>query len=87
MAHLYALEAVPEYMDHYINCPIATEDAVAAIFDYSNLVEDVVPSIDMARAEFSWRNGFFLWRQPTNTHLELLKQAGFSDLVSSSSDA
>ena len=81
IAQLYALEAVPAYMQHYVQHPVALQEVVDGVFEYSDAVASAVPSLEMARREFEWRNGFFLWRQPTPKHVELLRQAGCGDLV------
>ncbi|GJP35630.1 hypothetical protein CLOM_g20125 [Closterium sp. NIES-68] len=39
---------------------------------YSMSIPAVVPSMDMALAEFPWRNGWFMHRRPTPTHTQLL---------------
>ena len=81
IAQLYALEAVPEYMQHYMSSPVSVQEVLDEILKYSEAVAAAVPSLEMARKEFAWRNGFFLWRQPTSVHSELLEQAGCSDLI------
>ena len=81
IAQLYALEAVPAYMQHYVQHPVALQEVVDGVFEYSAAVASAVPSIEMARREFEWRNGFFLWRQPTPKHVALLRQAEYGDLV------
>lgn len=86
-AQVYALEAVPEYMEHYMNNPSTVEDVLDSLLSYSETVREAVPSVEMARKEFSWRNGFFIWRQPTRRHAELLEQVGFGDLVAAVADS
>jgi hypothetical protein len=81
IAQLYALEAVPAYMQHYLNKPIAIQEVLDGVFEYSDAVASAVPSLKMASREFEWRNGFFLWRQPTPQHVELLQAAGFGQRV------
>ena len=81
IAQLYALEAVPAYMQHYMQEPQTVQDVLQQLLAYSHEVADAVPSWHMARTEFGWRNGFFLWRQPTAMHIELLREAGCDDLA------
>eukprot|EP00879_Flechtneria_rotunda_P018830 GHRR01019764.1.p1 GENE.GHRR01019764.1~~GHRR01019764.1.p1 ORF type:complete len:257 (+),score=103.73 GHRR01019764.1:252-1022(+) len=48
---------------------------------YSLAIDTAVPSVQMARIEFAWRNGFFLQQQATPVHVYWLMQAGCQDLV------
>lgn len=81
IAQLYALEAEPAYMQHYIDNPISVQDCLHRVLEYSATVAPAVPSAAVARREFVWRNGFFVWRQETPRHLEMLVAAGCADLV------
>ena len=81
IAQLYALEAEPAYMQHYMRDPVPVQDVLQRVLEYSASVATAVPSLEMARKEFDWRNGFFVWRQPTPLHVQLLKQAGCEDLL------
>jgi hypothetical protein len=57
------------------------------LLSYSVAIAAAVPSVDMARREWRWRNGFFL-QQPggrTPRHLEWLARASCSDLVDAAS--
>lgn len=81
IAQLYALEAVPAYMQHYMQEPQTVQEVLQQLLAYSAEVAEAVPSWQMARTEFEWRNGFFLWRQPTALHIELLRKAGCHDLA------
>jgi hypothetical protein len=81
IAQLYALEAVSAYMQYYMAHPVSVQEVVDSVFEYSQAVADAVPSLEMARKEWEWRNGFFLWRQATPRHVKLLRQAGCQDLV------
>lgn len=86
VAQLYALEAETQYMQHYMSDPVPVQDVLERVLEYSASVAEAVPSLEMARTEFEWRNGFFLWRHPTATHVELLRQARCSDLVQAIAD-
>eukprot|EP00775_Hariotina_reticulata_P004071 gene4071-4318_t len=48
---------------------------------YSVAIAAAVPSVQMARQEFAWRNGFFLQQGATPVHGEWLRRAGCSDLL------
>ena len=74
-------------MKHYLSEPVAVQEVIEGVHKYSDAVASAVPSIDMARKEFDWRNGFFLWRQPTPQHVKMLRKAGFGaevDAIASS---
>lgn len=81
VAQLYGLEAVPEFMQHYCSEPTTVEDILERILAYSETVSESVPSLEMARTEWALRNGFFIWRHPSPLHIDLLRRAGFGDLV------
>jgi hypothetical protein len=51
------------------------------LVDYSLAIAAAVPSADMARREFAWRNGWFLGRQVTPQHEQWLQRAGCQDLL------
>lgn len=68
-------------MQHYIDHPLSVQDVLQRVFAYSKTVESAVPSLTVARKEFVWKNGFFVWRQETPRHLEMLTAAGCADLV------
>lgn len=48
---------------------------------YSLAIAAAVPSAEMARREFAWRNGWFLVRQATQQHVDWLQRAGCQDLL------
>jgi hypothetical protein len=53
------------------------------LLSYSAAIAAAVPSVEMARREFAWRNGFFLGRPGGRTpyHCDWLVMAGCSDLL------
>jgi hypothetical protein len=51
------------------------------LVDYSLAIAAAVPSADMARREFAWRNGWFLGRQVTPQHELWLQRSGCQDLL------
>lgn len=51
------------------------------LLDYSLSIAAAVPSADMARREFAWRNGWLLGRRVTPQHEQWLLRAGCSDLL------
>lgn len=58
---------------------------IEQLLSYSLAIAAAVPSVEMARREFAWRNGFFL-RLPagrTPAHCEWLAKAGCADLLDS----
>jgi hypothetical protein len=70
-------------MSHYIRNPSTAEIALSKLLQYSQRVAACVPDKEMARREFLWRNGFFLWREGTPHHVEMLQAVGFGDLMRS----
>jgi hypothetical protein len=53
------------------------------LLSYSLAIAAAVPSVEMARREFAWRNGFFLGLPQGHTprHCEWLARAGCADLL------
>jgi hypothetical protein len=51
------------------------------LVEYSLAIAAAVPSAEMARREFAWRNGWFLGRFVTPQHEQWLLRAGCSDLL------
>jgi hypothetical protein len=51
------------------------------LVDYSLAIAAAVPSADMARREFAWRNGWFLGRRVTPRHEQWLQRADCQDLL------
>jgi hypothetical protein len=61
-----------------------SHDAVMQqLLSYSQAISAAVPSMDMARREFAWRNGFFLGLPQGRTplHVDWLQRAGCGDLL------
>ncbi|GAQ90061.1 hypothetical protein KFL_005940060 [Klebsormidium nitens] len=52
------------------------ERLVDSLCEYSLAIGAAVPSREMALAEFEWRNGWFLSKETSPTHLAWLQQAG-----------
>jgi hypothetical protein len=71
-------EGVPEIQ------PWLSQSAVIEqLLSYSLAIAPAVPSVEMARKEFAWRNGFFLGLPQGHTprHCEWLARAGCADLL------
>jgi hypothetical protein len=79
----YALEVEPAYKAYVMQAQHthSIHDVLRSVFEYSRSVSASVPSVEMARKEFFWRNGFFVWMQGTELHLQMLVQAGFSHML------
>lgn len=57
---------------------------VEQLVSYSLAIAAAVPSAEMARREFAWRNGWFLSRRATPQHVHWLKRAGCQDVLQQS---
>jgi hypothetical protein len=62
--------------------PLSLDVVLHELCSYSMAIAAAVPSVHMARQEFAWRNGFFLQQGATPKHVEWLRRAGCSDLLS-----
>jgi hypothetical protein len=58
--------------------PALASQVCADLLNYSLQLGGVVPSAEMARQEFEWRNGFFLSQAKTPLHMEWLRRAGWT---------
>jgi hypothetical protein len=76
--HPQQQQGVPEIQ------PWLSQSAVMEqLLSYSLAIAAAVPSVEMARREFAWRNGFFLGLPQGHTprHCEWLARAGCADLL------
>jgi len=64
-------------------CQLGHDAVMEQLLSYSFAIAAAVPSIDMARREFAWRNGFFLGLPCGRTprHCDWLVKAGCIDLL------
>lgn len=64
-------------------CQLGHDAVLEQLLSYSFAIAAAVPSDDMARREFAWRNGFFLGLPSGRTprHCDWLAKAGCSDLL------
>lgn len=62
-------------------CGLDQASVTQQLVEYSLAIAAAVPSADMARREFTWRNGWFLGRRVTPQHEHWLLRAGCQDLL------
>mmetsp|Transcript_22039 Transcript_22039/g.36765 ORF Transcript_22039/g.36765 Transcript_22039/m.36765 type:complete len:349 (-) Transcript_22039:234-1280(-) len=58
---------------------LEVEGVTHNLCEYSTAIQHAVPSVQMALAEFDWRNGWFLSQAQTKLHLEWLRLANVSE--------
>jgi hypothetical protein len=68
----------------WVHAELTQAAVLEQLLSYSLAIAAAVPSVEMARQEFAWRNGFFLGQARTPAHCEWLVRAGCADLLDAS---